>query len=134
VSFDDAIALGKKANKPVFIDVMAFWCVWCYRMDYYTYVDQEVAFVLSTQYVPCKIVQELDLAGDYDRMMKEKLEAKGIPAMGIFDGEGKLLLKMSGWKAPEDSPSASDDEQKKGFLTKLNEGIEAFERAASPKK
>ena len=41
---------------------MAFWCVWCYRMDYYTYVDQEVADMLSTQFVPCKIVQEQDLA------------------------------------------------------------------------
>jgi thiol-disulfide isomerase/thioredoxin len=115
VSFDEAIELGKKANKPVFIDVMAFWCVWCYRMDYYTYIDQEVAKVLNTSYVPCKIIQEQDLAGDYDKMMKERLEAKGIPAMGIFGVDGKVLHKIGGWKKPED------------FLTDLQTGLSAFQ-------
>ena len=79
VSFDEAIALGKKANKPVFIDVMAFWCVWCYRMDYYTYCDAQVAEVRNTKFVPCKIIQEQAKAGDYDMLMKEKLKARGIP-------------------------------------------------------
>src|SRR5262249_34091357 len=87
-SFDDAIALGKKANKPVFLDVMAFWCVWCYRMDYYTYPDAEVAGLLNSAFVPCKMIQEQAGTGEYDKMMKEKLKARGIPAMGVFDGEG----------------------------------------------
>ncbi|MBK8099425.1 MAG: DUF255 domain-containing protein [Planctomycetes bacterium] len=114
VSFDEAIALGKKANKPVFIDVMAFWCVWCYRMDYYTYIDQEVADTLNHKFIACKIIQEQDVAGDYDKMMKERLEAQGIPAMGIFDGDGKRLHKIGGWKAPAD------------FLTDLQTGLTAF--------
>lgn len=101
VSFDDAIALGKKSGKPVFVDVMAFWCVWCYRMDYYTYPDQEVAELLNTKFVPVKLIQEQDAANDYKRLM-ELLEAKGIPAMGIFDGEGKKVHTISGWKKPED--------------------------------
>ncbi|MFO1077507.1 MAG: DUF255 domain-containing protein [Planctomycetota bacterium] len=100
VSFDDAIALGKKANKPVFIDVMAFWCVWCYRMDYYTYPDQEVAELLNSKFVPCKIIQEQAKDGDYDMMMK-KLEARGIPAMGIFDGEGNKVHMIGGWNPPD---------------------------------
>ena len=128
VSFDEAIALGKKANKPVFVDVMAFWCVWCYRMDYYTYVDQEVAELLNTQFVPCKVIQEQDLAGDYDKLMKEKLEARGIPAMGIFDTEGDVLVKIGGWSPPEDTT----DPQGKvadGFVTQLRKGLEAFRAA-----
>jgi thiol-disulfide isomerase/thioredoxin len=117
VTFDEAIELGKKAGKPVFVDVMAFWCVWCYRMDYYTYVDQEVADVLGTQFVPCKVIQEQDLAGDYDVLMKQKLEAKGIPAMGIFGADGNALHKIGGWKAPVD------------FLADLKQGAEAFAAA-----
>jgi hypothetical protein len=125
VSFDEAIAMGKKANKPVFIDVMAFWCVWCYRMDYYTYPDQEVAEVLNTKYVPCKIIQEQAAPGEYDKMMKEKLNAKGIPAMGVFDADGNLVHQIGGWKKPEGD---------KGFLAELTKGLEAKAGDAAAKK
>lgn len=115
VTFEQAIELGKKANKPVFVDVLAFWCVWCYRMDYYTYVDAEVAKVLSEQFVPCKILQEQDRVGDYDRTMK-LLQAKGIPAMGVFGADGsKPLTTIGGWKKPED------------FLADLQKGLAAFQ-------
>ena len=115
MTFEQAIELGKKANKPVFVDVLAFWCVWCYRMDYYTYVDAEVAKVLSEQFVPCKILQEQDRVGDYDRTMK-LLQAKGIPAMGVFGADGsKPLTTIGGWKKPED------------FLADLQKGLAAFQ-------
>lgn len=112
VTFDEAIALGKQQGKPVFVDVMAFWCVWCYRMDYYTYPDAEVAALLTDKYVPVKIIQEQDLGNDYDKLMKEKIEARGIPAMGIFDAQGNLVHKISGWKKPED------------FIQELQKGLE----------
>jgi hypothetical protein len=113
VTLAQALELGKQANKPVFIDVMAFWCVWCYRMDYYTYIDAEVAKVLSEQFVPCKILQEQDLVGDYDKAMK-LLDAKGIPAMGVFGTEEKPLTTIGGWKKPE------------AFLEELQKGLAAF--------
>ena len=115
VTFEQAIEMGKKTGKPVFVDVLAFWCVWCYRMDYYTYVDAEVAQVLSEQFVPCKILQEQDRVGDYDKTMK-LLQAQGIPAMGVFGADaGKPLTTIGGWKKPED------------FLTDLKKGLAAFQ-------
>jgi hypothetical protein len=133
VSFDEAIALGKQANKPVFVDVMAFWCVWCYRMDFHTYVDQEVAELLNTQFIPCKIIQEQDYSGDYDKVMKGKLEATGIPAMGIFDGNGNVVLKINGWKPANDREEGRNEEAKKGFVTKLREGLETFKTGTAGK-
>ena len=94
--------MGQKEQKPVFIDVMAFWCVWCYRMDWSTYPDAEVARMLNEEFIPVKIIQEQDLVGDYDLVMKEKLEARGIPAMGVFDAKGDAVHKIGGWKKPED--------------------------------
>jgi thiol:disulfide interchange protein len=114
VSYEEALALGEEAGKPIFIDVMAFWCVWCYRMDYYTYVDAEVAKVLNESFVPVKIIQEQAKEGDYDLVMREKLEARGIPAMGIFDAEGNVLHTIGGWMKPEE------------FLTELEAGLDAF--------
>ncbi len=101
VSFDEGLAMAKKSGKPLFIDVMAFWCVWCYRMDYTTYPDKEVAELLNGSFVPVKLIQEQDLAGDYKKLM-DKLEARGIPAMGIFDGDGNKLHFIGGWNKPED--------------------------------
>jgi thiol-disulfide isomerase/thioredoxin len=114
VTFADAIALGVKEKKPVFIDVMAFWCVWCYRMDWSTYPDAEVTRMLNEDFVAVKIIQEQDLVGDYDLLMKEKLKARGIPAMGIFDAAGDAIHTIGGWKKPED------------FLKELEAGKAAF--------
>jgi thiol-disulfide isomerase/thioredoxin len=114
VTYADALAMGAKENKPVFIDVMAFWCVWCYRMDWSTYCDAEVAKTLNEDFIAVKIIQEQDLVGDYDLVMKGKLEARGIPAMGIFDAQGNVLHTIGGWKKPED------------FLTELATGKQKF--------
>lgn len=112
VSFDEGLALAKQSGKPLFVDVMAFWCVWCYRMDYTTYPDKEVADLLNNSFIPVKIIQEQDLANDYKGMM-EKLEARGIPAMGIFDAAGKKLHSIGGWKKPDE------------FVAELKKGLEA---------
>lgn len=114
VTFAQAIEMGAQEKKPVFIDVMAFWCVWCYRMDWSTYPDAEVARMLNEEFIPVKIIQEQDLAGDYDLVMKEKLAARGIPAMGIFDATGKAVHTIGGWKKPEE------------FLKELEAGKAAF--------
>lgn len=111
VSFEEAIALGKQQNKAVFIDVMAFWCVWCYRMDYYTYCDQEVVDLMNSKFVPCKLIQEQAKEGEYDLLMKEKLKAKGIPAMGVFNAAGEVTHTIGGWKKPEQ------------FLEELNKAL-----------
>lgn len=113
VTFDEALSLAKQEDKPLFVDVMAFWCVWCYRMDYYTYPDAEVAKVLEEDFIPVKIIQEQDYAGDYDMLMKDKLEARGIPAMGVFNADGDVVHKISGWKKPEDFLKELQDAKEK---------------------
>jgi thioredoxin-related protein len=110
VTFEQALAMAKAEKKPLFVDVMAFWCVWCYRMDYYTYCDQEVAALMTEKYIPVKILQEQDPAKDYDMLMK-KMEARGIPAMGVFDAEGNVVHKIGGWMKPEK------------FLDELRQGL-----------
>ena len=78
------------------------------------YRDAEVARVLNNDFIAVKIIQEQDLVGDYDLVMKEKLAARGIPAMGIFDAAGKPVHTIGGWKKPED------------FLKELEAGKAAY--------
>ena len=75
VTFAQAKKLAAKKNKHLFVEVMAFGSDWSYRMDYYTYVDTEVASLLNDRFIPVKIIdrslptgrplQEQDLAEDY---------------------------------------------------------------------
>jgi thioredoxin-related protein len=118
VTLAKAKAMAKKADKPLFVDVMAFWCVWCYRMDFYTYPDKAVADLLNNDFIPVKIIQEQDQAGDYSTLMKE-LGARGIPAMGIWSADGDLVKYISGWSKPSD------------FETTLKT---ALEKAKAPKE
>jgi len=111
VTFDEAKAMAKAAGKPLFVDVLAYWCVWCYRMDYYTYPDAEVAKLLNESFVPVKIIQEQDRAGDYARI-REELGARGIPAMGIWTADGDLVRYIRGWKKPSE------------FVEELKAGLE----------
>jgi thiol-disulfide isomerase/thioredoxin len=119
VSFDEAIEMGRKAGKPVFVDVMAYWCVWCYRLDWITYPDAEVAGLLNQDYIAVKIVQEERLQ-DYEKV-RGLLKARGIPAMGVFDGEGKPLLTIGGWK-PADAMAAELEKGKKAFQKASGKG------------
>ena len=41
VDLDAAFALAKKEGKPLLVDFEADWCVWCKRVDYYTYGDAD---------------------------------------------------------------------------------------------
>jgi thiol-disulfide isomerase/thioredoxin len=100
VTFDEGLAMARESGKLLFVDAMAFWCVWCYALDYYTYPDDELAALMNANFVPVKIIDEQDRVGDYKRVMG-LLEASSIPAMGIFDGDGNLVHKISGWKPPE---------------------------------
>jgi len=118
VSFADAKKLAAEQKKPLFVDVLAFWCVWCYRMDYYTYPDAEVAALLNEKFVPVKIIQEQDHAGDYQTLMTE-MGARGIPAMGIWAPNGELVHKIGGWKSPAD------------FVSELNTALDAAAKAGT---
>lgn len=110
ITFAEAKKLAAQEQKALFVDLMAFWCVWCYRMDYYTYVDAEVARLLNEKFIAVKIIKEQDRADDY-QVVREQLKARGIPAMGIWGPDGELRRMIGGWKKPED------------FLTELREGL-----------
>ena len=102
VTFDEGLKMAKETGKMLYVDVMAFWCHWCYRLDYYTYPDDQVATLMNGNFIPVKFIHEQDRARDYGRIMG-LLEARGVPAMGIFDGDGNLVHKIrGGWKKPED--------------------------------
>jgi uncharacterized protein YyaL (SSP411 family) len=50
-----SLALARRLNRPVLIDIGAMWCHWCHVMDEKTYADPQVAALINQYFVPIKV-------------------------------------------------------------------------------
>jgi thioredoxin-related protein len=109
-STDAALALARNEKKPLLVDFEADWCVWCKRLDYYTYPDREVAAALS-KFTLVKMNTELAWSEEWKDywsgglptlagMTVEGLPVTFVPPVG--DGERKPVDRLPGWHAPKD--------------------------------
>ena len=55
---DEAFALAKQEDKPVFLSIGYATCHWCHVMAHESFEDREVASVLNRLYVPIKVDRE----------------------------------------------------------------------------
>ncbi len=58
-SFQEAVELGKKKPKKVFIDVYTEWCGWCKRMDATTFSDPVISKLMNKYFYPVKLDAEM---------------------------------------------------------------------------
>lgn len=113
LDFEAAKKLAAEQKKPIFLDFETDWCVWCKRLDYYTYPDAEVAEWLS-KFVLVKWNCELD-STDLFRQMG----GRGYPHMVIVDPQGKKIHEIGGWKKPAD------------FVEELKKAHEAWSKSSA---
>jgi hypothetical protein len=97
---DAALALAKREGKPLLVDFEADWCVWCKRVDYYTYGDAEVAEWLS-KFTLVKLNVEFDEKRSFDRF-----DFGGLPAIAAFDANGKPVRFTSTFPDPQTGKDA----------------------------
>ena len=55
---EDAFALAKQEDKPVFLSIGYATCHWCHVMERESFEDQEVARVLNQGFIPIKVDRE----------------------------------------------------------------------------
>ena len=82
----DGLAVAKRENKPVLIDVWATWCKNCLAMDKTTLASAEVKAALSG-YVKIKYQAEDPDAQPAKDILK-RLSAPGLPAYAILKPKG----------------------------------------------
>lgn len=88
----EAVEKAKAEKRPMILDFGANWCVACKELEKYTFADKDV-LVKGGRFVAGKI----DLSNDEDpanEALKKKYKVNGLPAVLIFDSEGKEVARI----------------------------------------
>ena len=86
----DAIALAKKTNRNVLIEIGGNWCTWCKKMDAFLDKNPAVYKTLHQRYVVLKVnVSDSNENADFMAGLPPVL---GYPHMYVSTGTGKMLL------------------------------------------
>jgi thioredoxin:protein disulfide reductase len=86
--FDEAIAIAKRACKPVMIDFFAEWCIACKELDHKTYVDLGVRKEAG-RFTAIK-VDATDESVPLTEIQK-RYGVLGLPTIVFIDGKGNVL-------------------------------------------
>lgn len=107
VGFDEGIAIAKKENKPILIDVYTDWCTWCKEMDKKVFSDKTVIEYISKYFVAVKFNAESNqIVTLKDRRLtqRELSYAMGItsyPTTLFLKPDGAPITRLPGYVPPE---------------------------------
>ena len=85
-----ALALAKKTNRNVLIEIGGNWCSWCHKMDAFLLKNPNVYKALHSKYVLLKI--SVSGTNENDDFMKSLPPVLGYPHMYVSSAAGKMLL------------------------------------------
>jgi thioredoxin-related protein len=93
-NFDQAKQAAKKTSKCIFVDVFADWCSWCKVLDKEVYPSPDFVNFMKN-YIPTKI--DAEDKGDGERFAA-RYEVETLPTLIVTDSDGKLVLRISGFR------------------------------------
>jgi thiol-disulfide isomerase/thioredoxin len=91
-TFQEAVALAKKENKPLFVDVFAEWCGPCKYMARTAFVDEELGKLFNEQFIALKLDGEKN---DGPQIMQQ-FNITAYPTLLFFYPDGSLASKEIG--------------------------------------
>ncbi|HJY63892.1 MAG TPA: thioredoxin fold domain-containing protein, partial [Ignavibacteria bacterium] len=89
----EILAMAKQQNKPVMVDVMTDWCVWCIELDNLVYVRQEIYEYANNNQINYKIDAEKGEGVEFAK----KYKVNGYPAILFLDGDGVEIDRINGY-------------------------------------
>ncbi len=86
---DAAFAEAKQLDKPVFLEIVAFWCGACQRMDEVTFSDDEVIASLNANFLPIRVeeARRPDIDARYTQ--------NGWPTLAILTPGGDHMFTLN---------------------------------------
>ncbi len=92
-TYDEALELAAKQNKPIFIKTYTDWCYYCKKMDKKTMVDEKIVRTLNEQFITLAINMEAEAGLELD----EKFNISAYPTLLVIGSDGKMLAKLVGY-------------------------------------
>lgn len=93
-TWNQALALAKKENKVIFLDISASWCGYCKRMKANVFTDAEVAKFYNSSFINVSVDGD---KGDGVELAK-KYGVKGYPTFVFLNPDGSLAYQISGYQ------------------------------------
>lgn len=97
-TWNEALELAKKANKPIFLDAYTDWCGWCKVMDKETFSDPKVAAFMNANFVNVKM--DMETGEGIDVAMKYRISV--YPTFKVFAVDGTPTYTVMGYQEPKD--------------------------------
>jgi thioredoxin-related protein len=85
-----ALALAKKTNRQVLIEIGGNWCSWCHKMDAFLSANPDIYQTLHDNYVLLKI--NVSDSNENEEFMKALPPVLGYPHIYVSSADGKMLL------------------------------------------
>lgn len=95
-TWNQALEMARKANKPIFLDAYTDWCGWCKVMDKETFSDPTVAAFMNANFVNVKM--EMETGEGIDVAMKNRITV--FPTFKVFAVDGTPTYTVMGYQAP----------------------------------
>jgi thioredoxin 1 len=96
-SWNEVLALAKKENKPIFIDISTEWCYYCKRMKASVFTNSEVGEYYNKNFINVTFDAEKGEGIE----LKKKYGVTGYPTFVYLDSKGNLLIKTAGYRNSE---------------------------------
>lgn len=93
----EAVTRAHAEGKPVMIDFITDWCMWCDTLDHNTYADARVAAFINESVVPIKVDAE---KGEGIAVAK-KYGVSGYPTILLISASGEEIDRIVGYVPPE---------------------------------
>lgn len=95
-SFDQALALSKATNKPIFIDFYATWCGTCLYFTKNVLTVPEVGAAMNASFINLKFDAEKGLG----RQLAKKYGVVAYPTLLVVDASGNIIEELSSNTVP----------------------------------
>ena len=92
-SWDEALALAKKENKLIFLDVYATWCGPCKKLKKNTFSDAKAGAFYNENFINVA----LDGEQEQGAKLAEKYKLEAYPSLLFIDANGNVVQKSEGY-------------------------------------
>lgn len=92
-TWDEALALAKKENKLIFLDIYATWCAPCKKLKKSTFSRKEVGQFYNANFINVSIDGEKGEGA----ILANKYKITGYPSLLFIDATGKVVVASGGY-------------------------------------